>query len=462
MIRRIVVLERRVLVIDDEENMRHMLKFMLEKELYFVSCAEDGLTALERMDQESFDYILCDIRMPRMDGMAFLTEAIRKYPLKTYIMMSAYGTVDTALEAIKKGAYDYISKPFKTDEVLLTLKKAEERERLKTENQDLKKKVEQIQNKYSFGSIVARSEAMAKVFDLVGKVAEHKTTVLITGESGTGKELIAKAIHSNGRRTDGSLVSINCGGIPENLLESELFGYKKGAFTDATRDKPGRFDEAHKGTLFLDEIGEMPFSLQVKLLRVLQEEEIAPLGGSGARKVDVRVIAATSKDLTQEVERGNFREDLYYRINVWRIHLPPLRDRRGDLSLLTGYFVDQFNKKLGKTVEGLSSEAMGMIMDYHWPGNVRELENTIERAVLLATGRWITPEDLPSNLLKNRNSLEEIDGSEVLSIKRATRRLQRDFMAKALKRTGGNKTKAAKLLEVSRPMLIAKIKEYGL
>ena len=460
--RRLVVPKRRVLVIDDEENMRHMLKFMLEKEDYFVACAEDGLTALERMDQDDFDYILCDIRMPRMDGMAFLKEAVRKYPEKTYIMMSAYGTVDMALKAIKKGAYDYISKPFKTDEVLLTLKKAEERERLKTENLNLKKKMEQIQDKYSFGSIIARSEAMAKVFDLVGKVAEHKTTVLITGESGTGKELIARAIHSNGQRADGALVSINCGGIPENLLESELFGYKKGAFTDATRNKPGRFDEAHKGTLFLDEIGELPFPLQVKLLRVLQEEEITPLGGSGARKIDVRVIAATSKDLAKEVEKGNFREELYYRINVWRIHLPPLRDRKGDLSLLTGYFVDQFNIKLGKAIEGLSSEAMGMIMDYHWPGNVRELENTIERAVLLATARWITPEDLPTSLLKHRNSIEAIDGSEVLSIKRATRRLQRDFMAKALKRTGGNKTQAAKLLEVSRPMLIAKIKEYGL
>lgn len=454
--------KRRVLVIDDEKNMRHMLKFMLEKEGYSVSCAEDGLTALERMDQDPFDYILCDIRMPRMDGMAFLKRAGEKYPEKTYIMMSAYGTVDTALEAIKKGAYDYISKPFKTDEVLLTLKKAEERERLKTENLSLRKKMEAIQDKYSFGSIVARSEAMAKVFDLVRKVAKHKTTVLITGESGTGKELIAREIHSNGQRADGALVSINCGGIPENLLESELFGYKKGAFTDAARDKPGRFDEAHKGTLFLDEIGELPFSLQVKLLRVLQEEEIMPLGGSGARKVDVRVIAATSKDPAKEVERGNFREDLYYRINVWRIHLPPLRDRRGDLSLLTGYFVDQFNNKLGKAVEGLSSEAMAMIMDYHWPGNVRELENTIERAVLLTTGRWITPEDLPTSLLKHRNAIEEIDGSEVLSIKRATRRLQRDFMAKALKRTGGNRTQAAKLLEVSRPMLIAKIKEYGL
>ncbi len=454
--------KKRVLVIDDEKNMRHMLKFMLEKHDYAVSCAEDGLTALGLMAQDVFDYILCDIRMPRMDGVAFLKEAGLKYPEKTFIMMSAYGTVDTALEAIKMGAYDYISKPFKTDEVLLTLKKAEERERLKTENTDLKKKMERIQNKYSFGSIVARSEAMAEVFDLVEKVADHKTTVLITGESGTGKELIAKSIHSNGQRRNAALVSINCGGIPENLLESELFGYKKGAFTDATRDKPGRFDEAHKGTLFLDEIGELPFSLQVKLLRVLQEEEITPLGGSGAKNVDVRVIAATSKDLAEEVKRGNFREDLYYRINVWRIHLPPLRDRRGDLSLLTGYFLDQLNQKLGKSVEGLSSEAMAMIMDYHWPGNVRELENCIERAVLLAASQWITPEDLPSSLKKHRNSPEEVDGSEMLSIKRATRRLQRDFMAKALKRTGGNKTQAAKLLEISRPMLIAKIKEYGL
>ena len=456
------MLKRRVLVIDDEKNMRHMLRFMLEKENYSVSCAENGLAALERMEQNPFEYILCDIRMPNMDGMAFLKRAREKYPEKTYIMMSAYGTVDTALEAIKEGAYDYISKPFKTDEVLLTLKKAEERERLKTENLNLKKKMEKIQDKYSFGSIVARSEAMAKVFDLVEKVADHKTTVLITGESGTGKELIAQAIHSNGQRMDGAMVSINCGGIPDNLLESELFGYKKGAFTDATRNKPGRFDEAHKGTLFLDEIAELPLSLQVKLLRVLQEEEITPLGGSGARKIDVRVIAATSKDLTKEVERGNFRQELYYRINVWRIHLPPLRDRKGDLSLLTGYFVDQFNNKLGKSIEGLSSEAMGMIMDYYWPGNVRELENTIERAVLLAADRWITPEDLPSSLLKHRNFVEEIDGSEVLSIKLATRRLQRDFMAKALKRTGGNKTQAAKLLEISRPMLISKIKEYGL
>jgi len=258
------------------------------------------------------------------------------------------------------------------------------------------------------------------------------------------------------------MVSINCGGIPENLLESELFGYKKGAFTDAVRDKPGRFEEANKGTLFLDEIGELPFLLQVKLLRVLQEEEITPLGGVGAKKIDVRVIVATSKDLTQEVEAGHFREDLFYRINVVAIHLPPLRDRRGDISLLSGYFIDQFNNKLKKKVEGLSSEAMSLIMAYHWPGNVRELENVMERAVLLAPDRYITPEELPSRIGALKGEVPSFYSESTFSIKEATKQMQRHLIEKALKETGGNRTRAAKLLEVSRPMLIARIKEYGL
>ncbi len=451
-----------VLVIDDEENMRHMLKTMLEKADYSVECAGDGMEALQYMATTDFDYILCDIKMPRMDGMAFLSEAGNRYPEKTYIMMSAYGTVETALEAIKKGAYDYISKPFKTDEVLLTLKKAEEREGLKEENLRLKDRISEIEKRYSFGNIIARSEAMAHVFELVEKVAEHKTTVLITGESGTGKELIAKAIHSNGSRSSEALVGINCGGIPENLLESELFGYKKGAFTDAGRDKPGRFEEADKGTIFLDEIGELPFSLQVKLLRVLQEEEISPLGGVGSKKIDVRVIVATSKDLENEVKEGRFREDLYYRINVVTIHLPPLRTRKGDVSLLIGYFVDMFNEKLKKKVEAPTSAAMSMLMGYHWPGNVRELENVMERAVLLAAGRWITPKELPSRLVRNMGLPQDLDRVETLSIKKASKRLQRDLITRALKATNGNRTQAAKLLEISRPMLISKIKEYGL
>lgn len=454
--------KKSVLVIDDEENMRHMLKMVLDKSGYIFHGARDGLDALGRMEAEDFDFVLCDLRMPRMDGMAFLRAAKEKYPGKTYIMMSAYGTIDTALEAMKEGAYDYISKPFKTDEVLLTLKKAEERERLKRENISLKTRLGEIEQRRSFGNIISRSEAMVRVFELVKRVSEHKTTVLVTGESGTGKELIAKAIHSNGPRSEAPMVSINCGGIPENLLESELFGYKKGAFTDAVRDKPGRFEEANKGTLFLDEIGELPFLLQVKLLRVLQEEEITPLGGVGAKKIDVRVIVATSKDLTQEVEAGHFREDLFYRINVVAIHLPPLRDRRGDISLLSGYFIDQFNNKLNKKVEGLSSEAMSLIMAYHWPGNVRELENVMERAVLLAPDRYITPEELPSRIGALKGEVPSFYSESTFSIKEATKQMQRHLIEKALKETGGNRTRAAKLLEVSRPMLIARIKEYGL
>jgi len=452
----------RVLIIDDEENMRHMLQTMLSKAGYETEAAPDGTRGLEMIETGGFDFVLCDLRMPKMDGMSLLRECRERYPEKTFIMMSAYGSMETALEAMKIGAYDYISKPFKKDEVLLTLKKAEERERLKEENTRLQDQLRRIEQRYSFGNIVARSEAMAKVFDRVRSVADHKTTVLITGESGTGKELIAKAVHSQGGRASGPMVSINCGGIPETLLESELFGYKKGAFTDAVRDKPGHFAEAHHGTLFLDEIGELPLSLQVKLLRVLQEEEITPLGGTGSKKIDVRVIAATSKDLGREVEAGRFREDLYYRINVMSIHLPPLRERRGDIPLLIGYFIDLFNKKLKKGIEGLSSEAMPLLMGYAWPGNIRELENVIERSILLTKGRWITPAELPSSIISGQGVSVAQQPEDTLSIKKATKRLERNLMEKALELTGGNRTQAAKILEISRPMLLSKIKAYGL
>jgi len=454
--------DKRVLVIDDEKNMRHMLEVMLNKAEYSTETAADGAEGLALMDRHNFDFVLCDLRMPRMDGMTFLKEAGKKYPGKTIIMMSAYGTIDAALEAMKMGAYDYISKPFKQDEVLLSLKKAEERERLKEENLELHNKIKKIEQRYSFGNIVARSESMAHVFDLVNKVADHKTTVLITGESGTGKELISKAIHNNGVRGSGPMVSINCGGIPETLLESELFGYKKGAFTDAVKDKMGRFEEANGGTLFLDEIGELSLSFQVKLLRVLQEEEITPLGGLGSKKTDVRVIAATSKDLQKEVEAGTFREDLFYRIKVMTIHLPPLRERRGDIPLLIGYFIDTFNKKLKKNIEGLSSGAMPILMGYAWPGNIRELENLVERAVLLAKGNLITPSELPSSLISNQDFSASGDPDHTLSLKKAFSHLEHNLIRKALELTGGNRSKAAKILEVSRPMLISKIKKYGL
>ena len=453
---------KRVLIIDDEKNMRHMLESLLGKDEYSIESAADGVEGLHLMDQSDFDFILCDIKMPRMDGMTFLRNAKERHPDKTYIMMSAYGTVETALEAMKQGAYDYISKPFKTDEVLLTLKKAEERERLKEENLKLKTKINEIEQRYSFKNIVARSEAMAQVFELVHKVADHKTTVLITGESGTGKELIARAIHSNGPRASKPLVTINCGGIPENLLESEMFGYEKGAHSTAFKDKPGRFQEADGGTIFLDEIGELPLSLQVKILRALQEEEITPLGDVGSRKIDVRVIAATSKDLKKETEMGKFREDLFYRINVMTIHLPPLRERRGDIPLLIGYFIDLFNKKLKKGIEGLSSEAMSILMGYSWPGNIRELENVMERSILLAHGRWITPAEIPSSITSDQTISSSVEPEHTLSIKKASRHLERKLIQKALELTGGNRTKAAKILEISRPILISKIKTYNL
>jgi len=453
---------KKVLIIDDEMNMRHMLQIMLNKAGYVADAAADGFEGLEKMGEADFDFILCDLKMPKMDGMTLLRQSREEHPDKTFIMMSAYGNIDDALEAMKIGAYDYISKPFKTDEVLLTLKKAEERERLKAENISLQDKIRRIEQKYSFGNIIARSGAMRYVFDLVSKVAKHKTTVLITGESGTGKDLIARAIHQSGNRASAPMVSINCGGIPENLLESELFGYKRGAFTDAVKDKPGRFEEANGGTMLLDEIGDLPLPLQVKLLRVLQEEEITPLGDTGSKKIDVRVITATSKDLQKEAEQGRFREDLYYRINVMTIHLPPLRERRGDIPLLIGYFIDQFNKKLGREVEGLTSEAVPILMGYSWPGNIRELENVIERAVLLAKDRWITPEELPPQITSDQSMPATVIPEGTLSIRKASKILERDLINRVLELTEGNRTQAAKILEISRPKLLAKIKEYQL
>jgi two-component system response regulator AtoC len=453
---------KRVLIIDDEKNMRHMLKIMLKKAGYSADTAANGRDGLDLMDEKSFDFVLCDLKMPVMDGMSFLKHTKECNPDQNIIMMSAYGTMDTALEAMKVGAYDYISKPFKSDEVLLTLKKAEERERLKEENLQLQTKINKIEGRYSFGKIVARSDAMAQVFDLVRKVADHKTTVLITGESGTGKELVAKAIHQHSKRSSGPMVSINCGGIPENLLESELFGYKKGAFTDAGKDKPGRFEEADGGTVFLDEIGELPMPLQVKLLRVLQEEEITPLGDTGSTKIDVRVIAATARNLNEEVKRGGFREDLFYRINVLTIHLPPLRERPEDIPLLVDHFIKLFDKKLERSIETVSSEALNLLLDYAWPGNVRELENVLERAVLLCRGKVVMQEDLPSSMQLDGESQAFFDPDNPLSIKKASKRMERELIKKALEQTGGNRTHASKLLEISRPMLISKIKEYKL
>jgi len=450
------VLGKRVLVIDDEENLRHYLQMVLGEAGYQVETASDGEEALKKMQHQAWDIILCDIRMPRMDGMAFLKEAKAKGLEGTIIMMSAYGTVDTAVEAMKIGAYDYVSKPFNADEIILTIKKAEERERLREENARLK---EEVQRDYDLKNIVAKSESMLKVFDLIKKVAKYKSSVLITGESGTGKELVARAIHYNSDRKDNSLISINCGAIPENLLESELFGHVKGAFTDAVRTKKGLFEMANQGTMFLDEVGELPQSLQVKLLRVLQDGEIRRVGDTDSFQVDVSLIAATAKDLANEVKNGRFREDLYYRLNVLPIHLPPLRERKEDIPSLVEHFLALYNKKLGLRIKGTSEGAMEQFLQYSWPGNVRELENIIERGMILAEKDTIGLEALPIYVQEGSQSTPVPSG---LSIKKGAREMEIRLIKEALKKTRGNRLQASRILEISHKALLYKLKEYGL
>lgn len=451
-----------MLVIDDEENMRHMLSTLLGRSGYRVDTASDGKEGLQMIYQTDYDYILCDIKMPELDGMGFLENANTKLEDTTVIMMSAYGTIDTAIEAMKLGAYDFISKPFKSDEVLMALKKAEERESLKKENVQLKEKLKKIEESYNFGNMTAKSKEMQSVFKLSEKAAQVNTTILIIGESGTGKELIARGIHFNSDRAKMPMIPVNCGGIPENLLESELFGYKKGAFTGANKDKKGLFEEANSGTIFLDEIGELPLSLQVKLLRVLQENEIRHVGSSKTMKIDVRVIAATAKNLKEEVDAGAFREDLFYRLNVLPVNLPPLKERTEDIPLLSSIFVEKFNKKLGKNIEGLSASAMALLLRYRWPGNVRELENAIERAIVLAEEPLLQPENLPPDICAEAENSVSNNMFEGYSLKTAQKALEKKMIIKALKETGGNRTKASRLLEISHPSLLSKIKTYNI
>jgi two-component system response regulator AtoC len=442
--------EKRLLVIDDEENMQHMLSKVLGKTGYIVETASNGHEGLKRIQSTDFDFILCDIKMPNMSGMDFLKAARDKISTTTVIMMSAYGTIDTAIEAMKLGAYDYISKPFKTDEVYLTLKKAEERENLRQENRLLKERIKKIEGNYNFGKLVAKSNAMQSVFQIAAKAAQYKTTVLILGGSGTGKELIARAIHYEGDRSNMPLVPVNCGGIPETLMESELFGYKKGAFTGADRNKKGLFQEAE------------PLALQVKLLRVLQENEIRMVGDSKSMKIDVRVIAATAKDLEEEARKGTFREDLFYRLNVLSIAIPPLRDRSEDIPLLCEHFIKRYNSRLGKDINGIAPAALSRLLEYKWPGNVRELENAIERAVVLAEDALLLPDHFPPELGRQsgNDQLDELfDGH---SLKAAQKLMEKKLITKALKKTDGNRTHAARLLEISHPSLLSKIKSYGI
>jgi two-component system, NtrC family, response regulator AtoC len=461
---------RRILVVDDEESLRHMLQLFLSREGFEVSSVANGHAALAELEARPYDCVICDVRMPQLSGLELLDELGRRGLNPTVIMMSAYGSHDLAISAMKRGAYDYINKPFKPDEVLLVLRKAEERERLRRENQTLRRALVERTVAPPVGSLgmagmIGKSAAMTTVFRTVQKVAEYKTNVLITGESGTGKELVARALHDLSPRAAGPFVAVNCGAIPEALLESELFGHRKGAFTDASRDKRGLFEEANAGTLFLDEIGELPLALQVKFLRAIQEEEIRRLGDTKEVAVDVRVIAATVKDLGSEVKLGRFREDLFYRLNVLPVRLPALRERRDDIPFLVDHFVRRYSEKhrqQGMKVDGVTPETMELLLAYSWPGNVRELENTIERAMVLCEGPRIEASVLEDRI-KNAAAPARLtlDAAE-MSIKKTTRMVEEELIRKALGATGGNRTNAAKILEISHRALLYKIKEYGI
>jgi two-component system response regulator AtoC len=455
----------RILVVDDEEPMRHMLELMLRREGFEVTTAQSAESALELLDRVRPDVILSDVRMPGIGGLGLVREAFESHPEVTIVVMSAFGSVELALEAMKAGAYDYISKPFKQDEVVLTLRKAEERERLKRENARLRASLRQAaEDSDRLGEMLVRSEGMRAVARMVRKVAPFKTTVLVQGESGVGKELVSRALHSFSPRAEGPFVAVNCGAIPEPLLESELFGHVRGAFTDAVSDKLGLFEEASGGTLFLDEIGELPPSVQVKLLRVLQEDEVRRVGATRSARVDVRVVAATSRPLEQMVEEGSFRQDLYYRLNVMPVEIPPLRERRDDVAPLVEHFLESIRDRLGMPSRSVSATAMKAMLAYDWPGNVRELENALEHAAVMADGECIEQRDLPERVGRDRAvpSFALPLSDDDLSVKRAARRLERELILRALERTGGNRTQAAKLLELSHRALLYKIKEFGL
>jgi two-component system response regulator AtoC len=450
---------KRVLVVDDEPGLRQSLGLLLTDAGYAVTAETDGRRALERALAEPFDLVLCDVRMPEMDGLAFLRAYRTRGGGALVIVMSAYGGEDAALAAMKEGAYDYLPKPFRPDEVVLTLRKAEERERLRREVAGLRA---QLAASPAERGLVAESRAMAEALELVARVAERNTTVLITGESGTGKEVIARAIHRAGPRAARAFVGINCAAIPDSLLESELFGHVRGAFTGASADKAGLFEQADGGTLLLDEIGELPLGLQAKLLRVLQEGEIRRVGDQKTRGVDVRVLAATARDLGAEAAAGRFREDLYYRLNVVAIHLPPLRERRADIAPLAHHFVARLAQRFGRPL-ALSAGAIAWLEEQEWRGNVRELENAIERAVVLTDRDVLEPADLRREPLPTPRSPDLGEwGVGSGTLRDAVEAAEREAITAALQATSGNRRAAAERLGVSLRTLFYKMSRLGL
>ena len=467
-----------VLVVDDEPGLRHLLRLILERADYTVVEATNGSEALERLHADpALRIVLCDIRMPSMGGHDFLAALPEQVPADRgvrVVMMSAYGDSDTAVDCLSRGAFDYVAKPFRAREILACVERVVERDRLESENRRLRAEVAQADH---LGRFVGRSEAGRAVMDMVRRAAEYPSTVLLTGESGTGKELLARALHEHSSRASGPFVPINCAAIPESLLESELFGHERGAFTGADRARPGLFERAHGGTLLLDEIGDMPAPLQTRLLRVLEDGRVRRVGARNAREVDVRVVAATAQDLESAVQTGTFRDDLYYRLNVVRVRVPPLRERRSDIPLLAATLVERASQRLGREVFSVSDEALDVLTAHGWPGNVRELENVLERAVIVVppSGFRVEAEHLSLDgrvsqtprapLGSTPGSVVHLgpdDGAGSLSIKLHSAELERHLILLALRRTDGHRGRAAALLEISSKALAYKIRDYGI
>jgi len=452
------VSHHQILIVEDEPNMRKVLGAMLRSDGYDVLAAADGIEALEVLEAHYVDAVITDLRMPRLDGMGLLKRLSDQFPTLPVIIITAHGTVEAAVTALKSGAFDFITKPFDKTEMRQIVAKA-----IRTHALGLGQLLAEEAQKGRF-QIIGQSPAMQEVYAIIDKVAATPSTVLITGESGTGKELIAKALHDQSGRSTKPLIKVNCSAIPSNLIESELFGHEKGAFTGAITSKPGRFELADEGTLFLDEVGEIAGEMQVKLLRALQEGEFERVGGIKTIKVDVRLVGATNRDLRQAVERSEFRDDLYYRLNVVQIHLPPLRERRSDIPLLVEHFLAKFNARLDRSIQGLDDEALEKILAYGWPGNIRELENAIERCILFAEGDLVTVDSLPHEIREVGASPQGLhhDTSLKAQVRAAAERVERDLIVRALKQTGGNVTHAARLLKISRKSLQNKMKEFNL
>lgn len=449
-----------ILVVDDDIAHLSMLKTVLTGWGHSVDGVEDGADAIDRVLEKPVDAVLMDVRMANIGGIEALKQIRIHNPAIPVIIMTAYSSVDTAVEAMKLGAYDYLTKPLNFDELKLTLERSLEHMTLIKENQYLK---ERLSEDSSLSNIIGRSQPLHELVDMVKTVSSTEATILISGESGTGKELFAKAIHANSHRRNGSLVTVNCAALTDTLLESELFGHEKGAFTGADKRRDGRFMQANGGTIFLDEIGEMPLPMQAKLLRAIQEREIQRVGSDKALKVDVRIIAATNRDLLKEAEKGTFREDLYYRLNVVNLWIPSLRERSEDVSLLADFFLKKYSKRNRKQMKGFTPVAMDMLVKYGWPGNVRELENAIERAVILSTSEFVSEKNLPPAIAKNYtgdNESQNTTSGEIAG--KSLQEVEKLAIENMLIQTTGNKSEAAKILSITRTTLDNKIKKYGI